>query len=246
MLPGLDVSYAQGANLPWSAIYQHGERFAICRSSYGLNTVDKTFLPNVNGAREAGLLTGSYHFFLADQDPIEQARKYYALAYEFTDLWPVIDLESIGFRGVPPAEVVKNAEAFVTETRRLWCQPIIFYINQSDWLALGNPVDSLLAELPLWVANYGVSKPLIPQPWRERGWTLWQWDGDKGQRLPDGRDSDFIWFAGDTIEELRQYTGVTCTVEPPPHPVIDSWSTVRGAVAELEAQRAKRLRERED
>lgn len=76
MLAGLDVSYAQGANLPWQRIYEHGERFAICRSSFGLNTVDKMFLPNVNGAREAGLFTGSYHFFLADQDPLDQARKY--------------------------------------------------------------------------------------------------------------------------------------------------------------------------
>lgn len=158
----------------------------------------------------------------------------------------MIDLESVGFRGVPPDEIVKSAEAFVEESHRLWCQPVFVYVNQSDWSALGNPSDSTLTECPLWVANYGVSKPLIPPPWRERGWTLWQWDGDKGQRLPDGRDSDFIWFAGDTIEQLRQYAGVTCNVEPPPHPVIDSWSTVRGVVAELESDRNKRLRSSDD
>lgn len=247
MLPGLDVSYAQGANLPWAAIYQHGERFAICRSSYGLDTVDKTFLPNVNGAREAGLLTGSYHFFLADQDPIAQARKYYDLAYQYTDLAPVIDLESLGFRGVDPPEVVRNAELFVAETKRLWCQRVIFYVNASDWEALGNPADSPLVDCPLWAAHYGVSKPLIPRPWRERGWTLWQWDGDRGQRLPDGRDSDFVWFAGETLEELRQISGSICsTEEPPPPPVYDGWESARSAVAELEAARKLRLRDRDD
>ena len=246
MLAGLDVSYAQGANLPWSAIYQHGERFAICRSSFGLNTVDKTFLPNVNGAREAGLLTGSYHFFLADQDPLEQARKYYSLAYEFTDLFPVIDLERVGFKGIKPADIVRNAELFVAESKRLWCQQVMLYINASDWATLGNPADSPLVDCPIWVAHYGVSKPLIPPPWRDRGWTLWQWDGDKGKRLPDGRDSDFIWFAGETVEELRQYTGVTCIVEPPPHPVIDLWQSRRDAVAELEADRNRRLRSSDD
>ena len=232
MLAGLDVSYAQGANLPWSAIYQHGERFAICRSSYGLNTVDKTFLPNVNGAREAGLLTGSYHFFLADQDPLEQARKYYSLAYEYTDLWPVIDIEASGFKGVSTSEVLASAEAFVAESQRLWCQNVFVYVNYSDWMALGNPVDSPLVDCPLWVAHYGVSKPLMPPPWRERGWTLWQWDGDKGQRLPDGRDSDFVWFAGNTVEELRTLTRSACAVEvPPPHPTYDWWQSTRDAVA---------------
>lgn len=58
---GIDVSEHNGA-LDWKKIAGAGIRFAIIRAGYGSAYLDSRFYENVNGAREAGLSLGVYHF----------------------------------------------------------------------------------------------------------------------------------------------------------------------------------------
>lgn len=49
----------------WHAVKAAGFDFAICRTGYGKGGFDESFIPNVNGAHDAGLICGAYHYSYA-------------------------------------------------------------------------------------------------------------------------------------------------------------------------------------
>lgn len=63
-MKGIDVSIF---NYPvdWQAVKAAGIDFAICRTGYGKGGYDESFIPNVNGAHDAGLICGAYHYSYA-------------------------------------------------------------------------------------------------------------------------------------------------------------------------------------
>lgn len=63
---GQDVSNHQ-PNINWSAQYAGGSRFSWMKTSEGTTYVDPTFSRHYTGARDAGLVTGGYHFALPSQ-----------------------------------------------------------------------------------------------------------------------------------------------------------------------------------
>lgn len=63
-MKGIDVSYHNG-NIDWQAVKAAGIDFAICRASYGSKCEDETFQRNVEGAHNAGLMCGAYHYSYA-------------------------------------------------------------------------------------------------------------------------------------------------------------------------------------
>lgn len=65
-MKGIDVSELNGYYpLDWQAIKAAGMDFAICRTGFGKSGLDPTFIQNVNGAHDAGLICGAYHYSYA-------------------------------------------------------------------------------------------------------------------------------------------------------------------------------------
>lgn len=64
-MKGIDVSELNDYPLDWQAIKAAGMDFAICRTGFGKNGLDPTFIQNVNGAHDAGLICGAYHYSYA-------------------------------------------------------------------------------------------------------------------------------------------------------------------------------------
>ena len=197
---GLDVSRHQG-KMSWPPCYAIGIRFAFCKATEGVSWKDPRFLENVDGiadARDAGIITGAYHYFLPHQDPVEQAVHFFKVAGGKVDLPPVIDFETLG--GVPSALAVQRARTFIEETQKLWKQGCILYTYSNFWemLLKANafaPEDLVFfAELELWLADYR-AKPQTPKTWD--AWVFLQFDGDGGLVLPNGVDADFNVFSGD-------------------------------------------------
>ena len=63
-MKGIDVSENNGYEpLDWHAIKNAGIDFAICRTSFGKSGVAPTFIQNVNGAHDAGLICGAYQHY---------------------------------------------------------------------------------------------------------------------------------------------------------------------------------------
>lgn len=84
-----------------------------------------------------------------------------------------------------------------------------YYYWNENTLQAGIPAVSLrwFSQFPLWVANYGVSSPLVPRPWES--WTLWQYT-DKGDGFAFGvhsRNIDMNHFNG-TKQEMYDRFGI--------------------------------------
>ena len=58
---GIDVSEHNG-EIDWKKVAEEGIGFAIIRAGYGSAYLDSRFYENVNGAHDAGLKLGVYHF----------------------------------------------------------------------------------------------------------------------------------------------------------------------------------------
>lgn len=63
-MKGIDVSTFNG-DVDWLSVYHAGFDFAICRTGYGKSGLDETFARNVEGAHNAGLKCGAYHYSYA-------------------------------------------------------------------------------------------------------------------------------------------------------------------------------------
>lgn len=204
MLTGIDISWCQGA-MRWNAL-PTDVRFVISKASEGLGR-DPNFTKNTIGACEAGRFTGSYHVLRPSVDPTQQAQHYFDVAGSCTDMPPALDFEVL--RGARPHDALAAAEAFVLAIEALWLKPCLVYTYPHFWRELlGNPLSPTLGARPLWIANYGVTKPYIPKAWL--AWTIWQYDGDGGKKLPWGTDVDFNVFAGDEAD-MQAFCSATVT-----------------------------------
>jgi GH25 family lysozyme M1 (1,4-beta-N-acetylmuramidase) len=59
--------------------------------------------------------------------------------------------------------------------KRLGRKPMI-YTNATSWSATGNTMEFAKAKYPLWVAEWGVSRPSVPaNNWAGRSYSVWQY-----------------------------------------------------------------------
>ncbi len=185
---GIDVSHYQ-ANMDWNAQKSQGTQFAFIKASEGFNH-DPMFRVHVAGAKKAGILTGAYHFFHPNKDPMLQAHIFMTevlATFERPELPPVIDWESADGTLI---DVDRGAGfIFLNEIRKQSGKTPIVYGGPYFLQAL--KLDSTFEPFRLWVSHYGVAAPLVPPPWKT--WTFWQNNGNK---------LDKNVFNG-TIEELR-------------------------------------------
>lgn len=61
---GIDVSHYQG-DIDWKKVAGSGITFAFVKATEGETYKDPTFMRNAEGAADAGLLAGAYHFLKA-------------------------------------------------------------------------------------------------------------------------------------------------------------------------------------
>lgn len=167
-LAGIDVSKWQGT-VNWKSVQQAGIAFAFARATYGATEVDSCFSENWQGMQEADIIRGAYHFFLAADDPTDQAdffiRTVGSLAPD--DLPPVIDVEAGSGTN---SDLAASVQTWLTTVEQgLGRRPII-YTAPSFW---NESLTSGFGSYPLWVAEYGVTSPKAVNGWTN--WTFWQY-----------------------------------------------------------------------
>ncbi len=205
MIRGLDASSVQGL-LQIDALDAAGCKFLIHKCQQGNDGRDPFFDRNINAACAKGWTVGAYHFLypLPHLDPVAQAEGFYAaskLGEADGELPPSLDLEwpdpDAGWakHGCTAAQVCDWSRKCVERVAELFGKKPIIYIYPYFAAKLAAGDMSWLAEYPLWIASYGGTKPTIPKPWSD--WTMWQYDGNGGARMPNGGDADFDWYNGD-------------------------------------------------
>jgi lysozyme len=191
---GIDVSRFQ-KTIDWPSVAGAGIRFAFVQASRGSGadcTVkpqqcgpDPYFAANRASAEALGIRVGAYHRAFATGSTIEAARAD-ALAESDVflaavgslhsgELVPVLDVET-PFTGMTSTTLRAWIRLFVKRVnKRLGRKPMI-YTNATSWAATGNTREFAKAKYPLWVAEYGVSRPSVPAGnWAGHGYSVWQY-----------------------------------------------------------------------
>jgi lysozyme len=191
---GIDVSRFQGV-IDWPTVAGSGIRFAFVQASRG-NGADCTVRPGQCGpdpyfaanrlaAASVGIRVGAYHRAFANgatvtdarADALVEANIFIAAvgSLQRGELIPVIDAET-PFTGMTSTTLRTWLRVFVKRvTKKLGRKPMI-YTNASSWSATGNTTEFAKAKYPLWVAEWGVSRPTVPaNNWAGRGFWVWQY-----------------------------------------------------------------------
>jgi lysozyme len=193
----IDLSHHNGPNVDFRALAAAGIAAVIHKATQGTAFVDPVFAANRDKARAAGVMFGSYHFGTG-ADGGTQADFYLRTVGPQRGELLALDLED---NPAGPSMTLEEARAFVTLIHdRIGKWPVL-YAGHALKEMLDGTADVLLANCPLWIAQYGPT-PVLPVGWAE--WKLWQWtDGAVGvdpQPVPGVGHCDRDRFATSAVD----------------------------------------------
>jgi len=190
---GIDVSHYQSI-INWQDVkqmeYQHAKiGFSFIKATEGADIVDENYLRNWNDAKNAGIITGAYHFFHAGTSGKAQALNFIgAVDLSRNDLPPVLDIEQTNETDVDSLKS-EIKDWLVTVEEAYHVRPIIYTYVDFYEDCLKDDFD----DYPLWIANYvSEDKPNI-----EQNWIFWQ-HSERGHVNGIGGFVDFNVFNGDS------------------------------------------------
>lgn len=166
---GVDISGHQSIT-DWPQLNPKQISFAFIKATEGVTFVDPKFSSDWTGAEVANIYRSAYHFFIASDDPIQQAQFFLMTMGPMkpNDLPAMLDLET-GF-GVSANIIVKRAKTWLKIVEGATGKPPIIYTSARFWLSLGHPKG--FDHYPLFVVDVENNCPMTPYPWRH--WTFWQ------------------------------------------------------------------------
>lgn len=168
---GIDVSHFSGA-VDWPALGTAGFSFGVIKATEGDDLKDPSFDEFWSGIKKAGLVRGAYHFYVTEDDPLEQAKFFIqTVDLEPGDLVPIVDIETLGHDTQP--ELARRLKIWLDAVEQHFgVKPIIY----TDWKFWNEHLTDDFGDYPLWVAEYEVEEPKLPEGWKD--WHLWQWKGN--------------------------------------------------------------------
>lgn len=166
---GVDVSSYQPTE-NWPFVRSAGVERCYVKATEGITVTDPLYFAHMNGARNAGLRVGAYHFWRPNDNAVAQAKWFLRHAGWNPDWLPhCLDLEVLS-PGQSPRDAQMAIATWLEVVSQAMGTPCLLYTNPSTWYALGNPVN--FAQHPLWLADYGVQAPPTIGGWAD--WTGWQ------------------------------------------------------------------------
>lgn len=192
---GIDVSKYQNV-IDWPSVKDMvvGDvrlNFAFIKATEGLGNEDALFQRNWKKTKDAGLVRGAYHFFLATKSGKAQAENFInSVELLPGDLPPVLDIEQA--YGVPGDKLRERAKEWLQTIADYYHVAPIIYTNAEFYKSyLKDDFDSF----PLWVAHYLQKE----RPKVYRDWTFWQ-HSEGGRVNGILTRVDFDVFNGDSAE----------------------------------------------
>jgi lysozyme len=192
---GIDVSRYQQM-IAWDAVKEMrvkniSIKFAFIKATEGIGNADPQFRRNWKKSKDAGLIRGAYHFFIASKDGMMQAQNFIDnVDLQPGDLPPVLDIEQLN--GTTGAALKKEVKQWLTTIENYYGVRPIIYTNVSFYKQyLGSEFDKYL----LWAAHYFE----YDQPRISRNWSFWQ-HSEEGRVNGIISKVDFNVFNGDSTE----------------------------------------------
>ena len=158
----IDVSTWNG-NIDWDKVYKSGVRYAMIRSSFGIenpNQVDNKFVRNITNAQRAGVKCGIYHYSYAKSAAEAKKEAEFCLktikGYKI-DLPVAFDIEDSSQTHLGKDTLTSIVIAFCDRIKSGGYRPML-YCNP-NWLCNYLHKDKLINKYDIWLANWGVSAP---------------------------------------------------------------------------------------
>ena len=190
---GVDVSSHQGG-IDWQQVADSGVDFAMIRAGYRGYTAggiyqDLYFHRNMSGAQAAGIDTGIYFFSQAvtPDEAREEARQVlamidgYNITYPIAFDWERVDSSTSRTKDVQPETATQCARAFCQVIEDAGYTAIIY--GGASKLGVDMSLE-LLAEYPLWFANYTLNWQATSFPYH---YDMWQYTSSGNVPGIDGR-----------------------------------------------------------
>lgn len=197
----VDVSHHNGPNLDFAAAARSGVSAVIHKATQGTHYLDPMLAVNKPAIVRENLLFGVYHFGDGSNGS-DQAKFFLDAANPQPGQLVGLDFEA---NPAGPSMTLEEARAFVTVIHNAIGKWPVLYAGHYLKDALTQHPDALLANCPLWLAQYG-SAPVLPPGWR--AWSLWQYtDGLVGHPSPVTGigHCDRNWFAGASVADLQPF-----------------------------------------
>lgn len=195
LIHGIDVSRYQRI-ISWDAVKEMKVKnvqlgFVFIKATEGIVNTDPQFRRNWKKSKQAGMIRGAYHFFLATKDGREQAENFIsAVDLEEGDLPPVVDIEQT--YGVSLPVLKKELKEWLDVIEYYYGVKPIIYTNVDFYSrCLGKEFNSY----PLWAAHYFQ----YDTPRVNRQWDFWQ-HSEEGRVNGILSKVDFNVFNGDSLE----------------------------------------------
>lgn len=177
---GIDVSWYNG-DVNWNSVKQQGYSFAMLKTGDGAQTgtyeedLDQQFEANYNGAGNAGIKRGIYHFCCTTTVAGAKKEAEYCLKIlrgRKLEYPVVYDIEQNGTFKKGKKNTTAIAKAFCDKIKKAGYTPMIYssdyrLTNDFDW--------SKLSGIKIWVGSYGIKKPAF-----SGSYDMWQYT-DKGK-----------------------------------------------------------------
>ena len=200
-LDGIDVSEWNG-EIRFREVRDAGIQLVYIKATQGTDYVDREFERNYTEAARERLKVGFYHYVSARtiQEAQEEAQFFAEnIRRKHKDARPAMDFESFGDLSEEAIRDISSA-FLVTLERELKIRPALYSdaSNASRIFA-----DNRFTRYPLWIAEYGVSRPDMENPWSR--WSGWQYS-DAGRVSGIASRVDLDYFRREILldrEEMR-------------------------------------------
>lgn len=157
MIQGVDVSKYQG-EIDWRDVKKSGMDFAIIRTTLrrtdGILATDPKAISNIQGAKNAGIYTGSYHYCRSQNttQAIEEAKYFLSIIKPYQLEYPVVlDLEDNSIANLGKSSLTEIARVFLETVQDAGYYSML-YCNKY-WLTSLLDMESLKA-YDVWLAQY--------------------------------------------------------------------------------------------
>ncbi|MGM9932657.1 LysM peptidoglycan-binding domain-containing protein [Pradoshia sp.] len=196
---GIDVSEWQG-EIDFREVADAGIEMVYIKSSEGTDYVDPDFERNYDGAKDAGLLVGFYHYVTARTESQAEAQaRFFVSTISGKEFEGKLAMDFEDLTGLSNEEINDIALTFIRETVRLSGKEAVVYSDASNAASTFNDA---LTDYSLWIAEYGVSEPTDGVRWSS--WAGWQYS-DSGSVAGIDGDVDLDRFNdGILVSDTRE------------------------------------------
>ncbi|MGY0487336.1 lysozyme [Streptomyces sp. WG-D5] len=203
---GHDVSSHQ-KKVNWQKAKEKGARFVYVKATESTTYRNPYFSQQYDGARNAGIIRGAYHFALPHKSSGTAQASYFvrnggAWRGDGWTLPPALDIEYNPYSkkhpcyGLRKSTLVSWIKSFSDQVVRSTGRRPVIYTNTRWWQKCTGNSPAFASNHALWLARYDASAGALPAGWTY--WTFWQYDNSG--RLP----GDQNLFNGST-DQLRRF-----------------------------------------